>query len=361
MFKNGLQPLWGDGSYNALTNYAAAGMGVGDGPAIQVNITAPFGVLRMNVLKGGAALPAAGLLQLSVRVTNATTCPPSLLSMALIGPADLSTIQALGGALNAYRCAHGASPLVWHVGLAAAATVAATSCALPPAAGAGYGSMYAWGPTSAAAVAALWYAEGSTYNYQFPGYEGHAANFTQLVWAGSGFVGCAVGFCPSLQSPQAPSGSLLWVCQLAGAGNLKGLFSANVKPASKPSSSCTGAPAATTTQATLGPIDGSGAIIGRMGSKPDSTSGYTRVAAPLDLSVSGFAFTAAFSFRLLSARTLTQPTLFSLHIQPWGYSAPGGWTSFLLKDLTNRLPGCKFVVDEISWLAPSASPLAVSL
>jgi hypothetical protein len=85
-----------------------------------------------------------------------------------------------------------------------------------------YGENMAWGTNLTAMQAIeLWYAEGTLYNYNNPGFSSATGHFTQLVWASSRFLGMAV----------ARRGNVnLWVARYDPAGNIAGQFPNNVVP-----------------------------------------------------------------------------------------------------------------------------------
>lgn len=99
-----------------------------------------------------------------------------------------------------------------------------------------YGENLAWGAPatsySSQSLFQLWVDEGDDYDYsttQFSSADGH---FTQVVWAGSTQVGCAMITCPAEDlgfTGTSGNGAYL-VCEYAPAGNVQGQFTQNVKP-----------------------------------------------------------------------------------------------------------------------------------
>eukprot|EP01065_Artemidia_motanka_P010870 TRINITY_DN15829_c2_g2_i1.p1 TRINITY_DN15829_c2_g2~~TRINITY_DN15829_c2_g2_i1.p1 ORF type:complete len:328 (+),score=97.54 TRINITY_DN15829_c2_g2_i1:143-985(+) len=133
---------------------------------------------------------------------------------------------------------HGARPLRWDEGLAAAAAGAAASCGLAAAhasakEGAGQSVFMATGDTAASAteeaVVAAWYSESLEPGYDFAasGVQLHALGFTQLVWRSTTSVGC--GWCRDAGNVTHQPTALA-VCRYMPAGNIPGLFRANVLP-----------------------------------------------------------------------------------------------------------------------------------
>ena len=69
----------------------------------------------------------------------------------------------------------------------------------------------------------MWYAESTDYRYPNGGFSMSTGHFTQLVWAGSTSLGCAMARCNDLD---------VWVCNYDPPGNVDGEYEANVRPTS---------------------------------------------------------------------------------------------------------------------------------
>ena len=127
--------------------------------------------------------------------------------------------QAMLDAHNAARAKHCVGALTWSAQAAAAAQQWANRCTRS---GGGFahdgnrgsfGENLAWGTSMTAQRAAeLWYQEIRSYNFAAPAYTSNppVGHFTQMVWAGTTQVGCAMAQC---------GGQNLWVCRYAPPGN----------------------------------------------------------------------------------------------------------------------------------------------
>jgi hypothetical protein len=156
-----------------------------------------------------------------------------LLVSCSLGTMEMDTSEILRR-INTLRAAHNAPAVSWGPALAeyAAAWAGALSLSVPPSPdrlrrslGNAYGENVAAVPvqdggTSAAVLAAVdaWYAEGAAYSYAVPTYADATANFTQLVWASTRYVGAAV------------SARGVVVMEFAPSGNMVGGFASNVRP-----------------------------------------------------------------------------------------------------------------------------------
>src|SRR5262245_13291718 len=103
---------------------------------------------------------------------------------------------------NRYRAQHCSPPLTWSATLAARAQRWADrlrdhGCALQHSQGE-YGENLAagtGGTLDPAAVVAMWYGEGSSYDFRHGKFSMQTGHFTQVVWAGTARLGCGVATC----------------------------------------------------------------------------------------------------------------------------------------------------------------------
>lgn len=142
---------------------------------------------------------------------------------------------ALNGIVTAHNVARArvvptpASPLqalTWSSSAAAVASAWASGCTFGHnpnrgnlgenvyAASAGYGS-------TAASVVESWESESSDYDYATNSCSGVCGHYTQVVWASTTAVGCAMQVC-SQNSPFGGGSWQLWVCNYAPPGNYVG-------------------------------------------------------------------------------------------------------------------------------------------
>lgn len=134
---------------------------------------------------------------------------------------------------NVARCIHGFPPLRWSSTVAASAQRWANSCNFyHNSFRDGYGENLAWGTTgymTAERSAYLWYRENQGYPYgaSTPPYE--TMHFTQMVWAGTGELGCGTRICGGMQ---------IFVCRYSKPGNYIGLFARNVPRPVKTAAQC---------------------------------------------------------------------------------------------------------------------------
>lgn len=141
-----------------------------------------------------------------------------------------TTQQQLLDAHNRYRARHCAPPLTWAPELAAFAqrwadTLRDKGCAFEHSRGK-YGENLAAGTAGAldaSSVVAMWYDELKGYSFQQPGFSMQTGHFTQVVWRGTGRLGCAMTTCKGME---------LWVCEYDPPGNWEGKFREHVLPAS---------------------------------------------------------------------------------------------------------------------------------
>lgn len=134
---------------------------------------------------------------------------------------------------NRYRSKHCVPPLSWSGELAAGAErwaqrIAASGCRLEHAPGVPEGENLAWvapvGASDAAGIVQRWYDEIAAYDFDDGGFSMQTGHFTQLIWAGTDRLGCAVDVC---------NDGNIWVCRYAPPGNVQGMYAENVKPPCK--------------------------------------------------------------------------------------------------------------------------------
>ena len=116
-------------------------------------------------------------------------------------------------------------PLAWSEDDALVARAYAEKCTFAhnPGRGARGENLYASsGATPVAQVVANWAGESAGYDYATGACRGTCGHYTQLVWADTTHVGCAVKTCTA-NSPFAGKGSWeLWVCNYSPPGNFVG-------------------------------------------------------------------------------------------------------------------------------------------
>lgn len=139
-----------------------------------------------------------------------------------------SSGNAILDAHNARRAAHCAPALAWSDALAAQAQgwadhLAGSGCQLEHS-DSSYGENLAAGTSgmlSPEDVVEMWYAERESYAFDEGGFSMDTGHFTQLVWAGSSSLGCAMARCSDLD---------VWVCNYDPPGNVEGEYQTNVHP-----------------------------------------------------------------------------------------------------------------------------------
>ncbi|KAL9082160.1 MAG: hypothetical protein Q9159_006645 [Coniocarpon cinnabarinum] len=152
---------------------------------------------------------------------------------------------------NLHRRNHSTPEIQWSDGLAKAAQMVADKCnfnhdvktGLDVSGFQSYGQNFACTSGSdniATDISQEWYAEEGIYElsgsygqanpipYTVNGEEAETGHFTQLVWAGSTHVGCAVGNCPNGVTGAGSMMKSLTVCDYGPAGNMMGDFAKNV-------------------------------------------------------------------------------------------------------------------------------------
>ena len=138
------------------------------------------------------------------------------------------TAQAIVDAHNAVRAKHCAPALSWSDELAQAAQgwvdhLAQTSCELEHS-DLQYGENLAMGATgdfTGESAVQMWYDENQSSDYKTGGFSMDTGHFTQVVWASTQHVGCAVASC---------NGWDIWACEYDPPGNYDGEYQDQVKP-----------------------------------------------------------------------------------------------------------------------------------
>ena len=149
---------------------------------------------------------------------------------------------------NSRRARHGAQPLVWDDNLATAAMNWAKNCIFDDSPDQYGGNVAASGINpDVGALADEWYSyEACSYDYANPRFLTSTGHFSQVVWAGTTRMGCALvqesDACPNgITVPEDPkrifNGFLN--CEYYPPGNITGYFSQNVLPPN-PAFSCSG-------------------------------------------------------------------------------------------------------------------------
>ena len=194
-----------------------------------------------------------GLLVFAVAAVAVPTPHPQAAAASATNSAAWQ--QEILDAHNAHRANHSTAPLVWGTGLALAAQEVANNCVFANDLTTGvstsgfpsYGQNIAGSNAGAAAedvtrdVSVEWYGEEGLYelsgSYGQPNPVGdyETGSFTQIVWAATTAVGCAIADCPAgLQG--APGFNTLFICDYGPEGNIGGEYAQNVRePLGEPS------------------------------------------------------------------------------------------------------------------------------
>ncbi|GIL49874.1 hypothetical protein Vafri_6189 [Volvox africanus] len=182
-------------------------------------------------LSGSFQGPADSDIASSVSASS----PPPAASKDLNDPTDPSSPWYLNKKVvlelhNLYRSWHDAPPLAWSDRLAREAQTWADGCwfehSQTP-----YGENLALGHPDIHAVVDGWYSEVYKYDFEKPGFNSTTGQFTQLVWARTSLLGCAIGVCPNGVSYLGGQWEgKMYVCMYWLPGNYAGQFEENVKP-----------------------------------------------------------------------------------------------------------------------------------
>ncbi|KAL6749588.1 CAP domain-containing protein [Haematococcus lacustris] len=120
--------------------------------------------------------------------------PPPQPTSQLGGPTPSVDVTAVLSRINELRARHGVPPLTWSTTLERYAQNWADNCYFEHSYGP-YGETLGLG--SITMVIEQWYDEICMYNYARPGWMPATGHFTQLIWARTRRIGCAVGYCPT--------------------------------------------------------------------------------------------------------------------------------------------------------------------
>ncbi|KAJ9513115.1 hypothetical protein QJQ45_029396, partial [Haematococcus lacustris] len=120
--------------------------------------------------------------------------PPPQPTSQLGGPAPSVDVTAVLSRINELRARHGVPPLTWSTTLERYAQNWADNCYFEHSYGP-YGETLGLGNITM--VIEQWYDEICMYNYARPGWMPATGHFTQLIWARTRRIGCAVGYCPT--------------------------------------------------------------------------------------------------------------------------------------------------------------------
>jgi uncharacterized protein YkwD len=132
--------------------------------------------------------------------------------------------QSMLDAHNKFRSKHGVSEYSWSDELASFAFDHASTCVFEHTGGK-FGENLAAGFPGIEESINGWYDEIDEYDFNNPGFSERTGHFTQVVWKGSGSVGCAWVSCNTKDTP-----GMYLVCEYEGAGNVIGAFEENVFP-----------------------------------------------------------------------------------------------------------------------------------
>ena len=125
---------------------------------------------------------------------------------------------------NELRAQHGAPPLTWNSELADYALVHTDQCIFEHSRGP-FGENLALGHRPPENGVLAWYNEIEYYNYAQPGFSMDTGHFTQLVWAKTAQLGCALVDC---KTPKLKG--IYLTCEYFPPGNIKNRYNENVFP-----------------------------------------------------------------------------------------------------------------------------------
>ncbi len=135
-----------------------------------------------------------------------------------------SELTGITNAHNIVRAAHGVAPMVWDNELAAVAVAWANNCEWGHNAGRsanypGYVGENIYGASfvpTGEGVTSSWASEEADYDYATNSCSGVCGHYTQVVWANSTKLGCAIANCPNI-----PTSNFV-VCNYSPGGNYIG-------------------------------------------------------------------------------------------------------------------------------------------
>lgn len=148
-----------------------------------------------------------------------------LLLFALASPCSI--IDSILSAHNTIRANYNAPPLFWDANLAINASSWAKKCVFKH-------SDMMWGEnmalsyeTNISSIVAMWYnMEVCKYNYSNPDFS--TGHFSQLVWASTKYVGCALVGPPNCTVINQFVNATMLICEYNPPGNIDGQYSINV-------------------------------------------------------------------------------------------------------------------------------------
>ncbi|KAL6763272.1 CAP domain-containing protein [Haematococcus lacustris] len=156
--------------------------------------------------------------------------PPPTPTGQLSGSSPYLNISAVLNRHNYWRAQHGVVPLVWNNRLAQYAQDWADNCFFEHSQGS-YGENLAIGPTLE--MIDVMYEEICEYDYERPRFSEATGHFTQIVWAATRYLGCAIGSCSAGVTDAAGQQYNVdnyLVCEYWPPGNVFGAFPRNVPP-----------------------------------------------------------------------------------------------------------------------------------
>ncbi|GAA5889532.1 hypothetical protein JCM8208_001052 [Rhodotorula glutinis] len=171
------------------------------------------------------------------------THEPTTRTSSSSAPVATQTSSAAAGSVhkvsldlhNEYRAKHGVSALTWSDKLASTAQAWADRCVFEHGGGKAIGAgenLAAWsgGSGDVSQGVQMWYDEASEYDYSAPGFSSVTGHFTQMIWASTTQVGCAVSKCSPLTGDGFSWAGWFYVCEYSAPGNIVGgnYFAKNV-------------------------------------------------------------------------------------------------------------------------------------
>ncbi|KAG2445148.1 hypothetical protein HYH02_008616 [Chlamydomonas schloesseri] len=194
-------------------------------------LAAPASYCRAPI-PSSAAVPAATTLSAPAARTTATHVRDCASATAAAGSAAAAAAAAAGHLKRPHRPVQPlAQPLAWSTRLQKEAQDWADNCWFEHSQ-TSYGENLALGHPSIEAAIDGWYSEVDKYDFSNHGFSSGTGQFTQLVWARTYMVGCAIGVCPDGVSYAGGRWQgRLYVCMYWLPGNYPGQFAANVLPA----------------------------------------------------------------------------------------------------------------------------------
>ncbi|KAG0145729.1 hypothetical protein CROQUDRAFT_45346 [Cronartium quercuum f. sp. fusiforme G11] len=130
---------------------------------------------------------------------------------------------------NKVRAQYGVQALTWDTTLEAFAKRVTSTCVWKHTENNQYGENIAAGQSSLEAVVSDW-VEGANEKASYVPSSPHYSHFTQVVWASSTQLGCAVTSCQDLKGGSLPQSPIpFYACEYNPPGNVEGEYAQNVK------------------------------------------------------------------------------------------------------------------------------------